>query len=81
MLVNYLFLDENDICFESPLFDTDINNGEVPDFILNRTDIKKIITTYRGEVHTGWKWVGTALVDPNPPPPKPVSNTTGPTVV
>lgn len=88
MLVVYLFLDENDVCFEAALFDTDINNGEVPDFIRNRPDIKKIITTYRGEVHTGWKWDGTTLVDPNPPPPpppspspKPVSNTTGPTVV
>jgi hypothetical protein len=66
MLVNYLFLDENDICFEAPLFDTEINNGEIPEFIRNRTDIKKIVTDYTGTVCVGWKWNGTELVDPNP---------------
>lgn len=66
MLVNYLFLDDNDICFEAPLFDTEINNGEIPEFITKRTDIKKIITDYQGPAIIGWKWNGTELFDPNP---------------
>lgn len=84
MIVNYLFLDENNICFEAPAFDTEINNGEVPDFIKARADIKRIITTYRGPVYLGWEWddVKQELFDPNPPPPAPETpNTPGPTVI
>lgn len=56
MLVNYLLLDSNNIVIEAPLFDTEINNGEVPDFILNRPDVARIITDYRGVVYTGFPW-------------------------
>lgn len=56
MLVNYLLLDSNNIVFEAPLFDTEINNGEVPDFILNRPDVVRIITDYRGTVYLGYPW-------------------------
>lgn len=56
MLVNYLLLDSNNIVIEAPLFDTEINNGEVPDFILNRSDVARIITDYRGLVYIGYPW-------------------------
>ena len=80
MLVTYLLLDANNVCIEAPLFDTDINNGEVPDFISNRPDVAHVITTYRGEVYLGGTWDGSTLSNPNPPPP-PEKPNTGPKVI
>jgi hypothetical protein len=56
MLVNYLLLDSNNVVVEAPLFDTEINNGEVPDFILNRPYLSRIIKDYTGIVHVGATW-------------------------
>lgn len=56
MLVNYLLLDSNNVLIEAPVFDTEINNGEVPDFILNRPDVARIIKDYSGVLHIGATW-------------------------
>lgn len=67
MLVTYLLLDSNNIVIEAPLFDTEINNGEIPDFILNRPDVARIITDYNGPVYVGLPWDDTthSLIIPN----------------
>lgn len=56
MLVNYLLLDSNNVLIEALVFDTEINNGEVPDFILDRSDVARIIKDYNGTIFIGSTW-------------------------
>ena len=63
MYTNLLFLDANNICFDAATIDETVNGGSIPAFLLNRADAVTTVT-YAGPVMLGFRWNGSALVDP-----------------